>query len=95
MCFLLLYFLYLTNVGGYKVACNIVFQDEDVEPPQLISQGSYVRVYGTLKSFQGAPHIVINRIERMKDPNEITMHLVEMTHTYLKMKHVSGGGCWR
>ena len=64
-------------------------QDEDVEQPPLIAPGSYVRVYGTLKSFQGSPHIVINRIHEIKDPNEITMHLLEMTHTYLRMKNVS------
>lgn len=68
-------------------------QDEDIEQPPLISEGSYVRVYGTLKSFQGSPHVVISRISEIKDPNEITMHLLEMTHTYLRMKNVSLSVC--
>ncbi|KAF6031300.1 RPA2 [Bugula neritina] len=66
-------------------------QDEDATQPQPISQGEYVRVFGTVKSFQGSANIVINRIMSMNDPNEITMHLLEMSHTYLKMKQAGEG----
>ncbi|XP_067931427.1 replication protein A 32 kDa subunit-like isoform X2 [Watersipora subatra] len=66
-------------------------QDEDNIQPEMIPEGTYVTVYGTVKSFQGSPHLIISRIARLKDPNEITMHLLEMTHTYIKMTEVGQG----
>ena len=57
--------------------------------PELITEGSYVRVFGNLKSFQGNPHIIISRISKVKDPNDITTHLLETTYTFLKMTKVA------
>lgn len=82
----------LSDSSGGSILAREYINDEDIEQPPLISEGSYVRVYGTLKSFQGSPHVVISRISEIKDPNEITMHLLEMTHTYLRMKNIGTGG---
>ncbi|XP_067931426.1 replication protein A 32 kDa subunit-like isoform X1 [Watersipora subatra] len=81
----------LADSSGATILAREYINDEDNIQPEMIPEGTYVTVYGTVKSFQGSPHLIISRIARLKDPNEITMHLLEMTHTYIKMTEVGQG----
>jgi len=58
-----------------------------------IKKGTYVRVYGHLRSFQGQRNIVAFTIRPVTDFNEVTYHLLETIFVHLgKTKGQAGGG---
>jgi hypothetical protein len=42
--------------------------------------GSYVRVYGNLRSFQGKTNVVAFSVRPVTDFNEVTYHSLEVSH---------------
>lgn len=47
-------------------------------PQAALTEGSYVRVFGHLRAFQGKKMVVAINIRPVADPNEITFHLLEV-----------------
>jgi len=81
------------NYCAYLACWFLLQNDDDDLMPEMIKEGTMVRVYGTLKTFQGKQQITIARIHPIEDPNEITTHLLELTYSYLRAKKVSLCAC--
>ena len=64
--------------------------EEDV-PNFGIRENDYVRVFGSVRSFKGVRNIVSFKIERLKDMNEMTLHLIETLHAHLAIQKRQSG----
>lgn len=49
----------------------------------LVRTGIYVRVIGSLRAFMGRRHILVFRIMKIEDFNEITFHFLECIYVHL------------
>ncbi len=46
-------------------------------------EGSYVRVFGNLRSFNGKRHFAGFKVQPINDFNEVTHHLLEIIYVHL------------
>lgn len=50
---------------------------------QELQPGQYVRVFGTLRSWNNDLHVSAHHIARVEDPNEVPFHFIEVAHIHL------------
>lgn len=81
---------YTVDDGTGKVEVRFWLDDEEGGGVSDIQVGTYVRVYGNLRSFQGQRNIVAFQIRPVTDFNEVTFHLLETIFVHLK--RMKGGG---
>ncbi|KAK7899166.1 hypothetical protein WMY93_020019 [Mugilogobius chulae] len=82
------------------VAYNQYFVDDMTGPPLTVRQwidtedlssqmqpepGVYVKVYGSLRIFQGKKVLLAKAIRRIKDLNEITSHMLEVVYAHKQL----------
>lgn len=74
---------------------QFVDNDESVPEPERIAafrENTYVRVYGTVRSFGGKRNVTAFKMVPVMDMNEVTYHMLEVTHSHLALsKHVASG----
>lgn len=57
--------------------------EEGGRAKQVLEQGMYVRVVGSLKSFSGKRNVHANRVRKVEDSNEIMFHGIEAVYVHL------------
>ncbi|XP_034401453.1 replication protein A 32 kDa subunit-like [Cyclopterus lumpus] len=55
---------------------------EDCAPTTSASPGAYVKVIGSLRSFNGQRSLLAMKSRRIKDLNEITSHMLDVVHAH-------------
>lgn len=70
-----------------------IWLQESVPEPERIAalrENTYVRVYGTVRSFGGKRNVTAFKMVPVMDMNEVTYHMLEVTHSHLALsKHVA------
>jgi len=56
---------------------------EDSVDATVIPENTYVKVSGNLRSFQNNRSVVLFSIRQLKDPNEITSHMLEVVQAHM------------
>ena len=54
----------------------------DSEKTQIMRENTYVRVYGSIRSFGGKRTVVAFKMTPLTDMNELTYHLLETIHSH-------------
>jgi len=52
---------------------------------QELQLGEYVRIFGSLRYWNGEFHISAHHIEKVVDPNEVSFHYIEVAHVHLSL----------
>ncbi|GAU87296.1 hypothetical protein RvY_00174 [Ramazzottius varieornatus] len=55
-----------------------------------VEVSKYVRVFGSLKTFQNTVNVVAFAIIEIQDMNEISMHILEVVHSHAVLRKMSG-----
>ena len=71
---------------GFITAFQWLEADKDIAECTL---NSYVRIYGHLREQNEKTHVLIAKIFPLLNLNELTSHLLEVTHMLLKMQQIS------
>jgi replication factor A2 len=50
-----------------------------------LRENTYVRVYGTVRSFGGKRNVTAFKMVPVMDMNEVTYHMLEVTHSHLAL----------
>nr|CAD7200408.1 unnamed protein product [Timema douglasi] len=67
---------------------NWVDADSDEDSPVAVMESNYYRVYGSLRSQAGKRHVTLFKILPLTDLNELTSHILEVTHCTLKSEQM-------
>nr|CAD7600019.1 unnamed protein product [Timema genevievae] len=68
---------------------NWVDADSDEDSPVAVMESNYYRVYGSLRSQAGKRHVTLFKILPLTDLNELTSHILEVTHCTLKSEQMT------
>ncbi|XP_048762748.2 replication protein A 32 kDa subunit-A-like [Ostrea edulis] len=71
---------------------QFVDNDESVPETERIAalrENTYVRVYGTVRSFGGKRNVTAFKMVPVMDMNEVTYHMLEVTHSHLALSKQS------
>ncbi|KAK0531411.1 Replication factor A protein 2 [Tilletia horrida] len=79
------------GTGTIEVRQWLDSQSDDSEKATEISQNTYVRILGTVKSFQSKRSISVGHIRPVEDFNEIFFHKLEAAYVHLQLTRGSGG----
>mmetsp|Transcript_59620 Transcript_59620/g.104277 ORF Transcript_59620/g.104277 Transcript_59620/m.104277 type:complete len:379 (-) Transcript_59620:117-1253(-) len=55
------------------------------QPERELQPGEYVRIFGTLRSWNNDFHVSAHHIGRIEDPNEVSFHFIEVAHIHLSL----------
>mmetsp|Transcript_125200 Transcript_125200/g.196189 ORF Transcript_125200/g.196189 Transcript_125200/m.196189 type:complete len:273 (-) Transcript_125200:40-858(-) len=78
------YRLFKVNDGTGKAT---VKKYSDSQPGQDadLQVGEYVRVFGSLRLWNGGFHISAHHVGRLDNPNEVSFHFIEVAHVHLSL----------
>jgi len=73
---------YKVDDGTGVLSCRVFVEQDETEYAQerrsYCQKGSYVRVVGQMREYQGQRHLSVHNMRVVKDGNEITHHLLEV-----------------
>ncbi|XP_046820856.1 replication protein A 32 kDa subunit-like isoform X1 [Vespa crabro] len=75
---------------GTVTALSWVDSNRQLVNPFLLKVNVYVRVYGTIRYYNGKQHILVISIVPIEDLNELTNHILEVTYITLKTQEMAG-----
>ncbi|KAG8372372.1 hypothetical protein BUALT_Bualt12G0059400 [Buddleja alternifolia] len=74
---------FVIDDGTGRFGCNRWVNDsQDTKEVEGLTDESYVRIHGHLKSFQGKKQVVVYAIRPINDYNEIANHFLECVHAH-------------
>ncbi|KAE8211718.1 hypothetical protein CF319_g4976 [Tilletia indica] len=79
------------GTGTIEVRQWLDSQSDDSEKASEITQNTYVRILGTVKSFQSKRSISVGHIRPVEDFNEIFFHKLEAAYVHLQLTRGAGG----
>jgi len=80
------------GTGTIEVRQWLDSQSDDSEKTSEISQNTYVRILGTVKSFQSKRSISVGHIRPVTDFNEVFFHKLEAAYVHLQLTRGGPGG---
>ena len=76
---------YMLNDGTGRLKAHWYVDGDRVPPQQVVRPGVYVRVYGTLQSWQGQEGLNVVQVTKVVQANEIAYHFIEVAHIHLSL----------
>lgn len=83
-------------LGIIFVYAIYIWLQESVPEPERIAalrENTYVRVYGTVRSFGGKRNVTAFKMVPVMDMNEVTYHILEVTHSHLALSKHAASVC--
>lgn len=83
-------------LGIIFVYAIYIWLQESVPEPERIAalrENTYVRVYGTVRSFGGKRNVTAFKMVPVMDMNEVTYHMLEVTHSHLALSKHAASVC--
>jgi len=71
---------------------NLNRSSEQPKPLHSLKQGDYIRCIGVVKFSQDKPNLVAYNMRYIDDPNEITMHILEVIRDSMYYERLQAGG---
>lgn len=73
------------NDGTARIQVKQYNDSAAPQTEQELQPGEYVRVFGTLRSWNNDLHVSAHHIGRVEDPNEVPFHFIEVAHIHLSL----------
>ncbi|KAL1554936.1 replication protein A 32 kDa subunit A-like isoform X1 [Salvia divinorum] len=74
---------FVLDDGTGRIDCHRWVQESlDTKEMELLSNGTYIKVHGHLKGFQGVKQLVVYSVRRITDYNEIPNHVAECIYVH-------------
>uniref|UniRef100_A0A3Q2TLW3 Replication protein A 32 kDa subunit-like n=1 Tax=Fundulus heteroclitus TaxID=8078 RepID=A0A3Q2TLW3_FUNHE len=73
------------DMTGSPLNVKLWVNTEDYPPMIITSPGTYVKVIGSLRSCSGQRSLLAMTLRRVKDPNEISSHMLEVVQAHMQL----------